>query len=342
MIGCPRILPVYGVNLRERCDSRPASALRVLSSTSAQKRKWMSYEELNTCVPDETRRPREARRVPRSARSARHRARRSGARRATAALDVPGAAANEPEVQARRSRRRAEKTPKINLEPEDEMPSLQMDGADVGSRAGSARRGRDASRDRGSDRRLGIQAHRRSDPDVPHADGHDPAAHPRGGDPPREEDRDHADDLPPARARVRLRGAGRRDLQQVHDGNLPFDRTMRISTAEDNAKEKIAERIPVNLSTYAGCSTEAATAGTEMRGRTLSDNGSSQAPKREIDRRRRKVATLLEECCLRTSEDPAAAAQAPGDQQEDQQSSSATSSRPRSTPNRFDPEDVSS
>src|SRR6185295_639483 len=36
-------------------------------------------------------------------------------------------------------------------------------------------------------------------------------------------------------------------LQQVHDGHLPFDRTMRISTAETNAKDKIAFRIPVNL-----------------------------------------------------------------------------------------------
>ena len=33
-------------------------------------------------------------------------------------------------------------------------------------------------------------------------------------------------------------------LQQVHDGELPFDRTMRISTAEENAKEKVARRIP--------------------------------------------------------------------------------------------------
>ena len=41
-------------------------------------------------------------------------------------------------------------------------------------------------------------------------------------------------------------------LQQVHNGNLPFDRTMRISTAEENAKGKIAFRIPVNLATVRG------------------------------------------------------------------------------------------
>src|SRR5688572_25951416 len=38
-------------------------------------------------------------------------------------------------------------------------------------------------------------------------------------------------------------------LQQVHDGHLPFDRTMRISTAESNAKDKVAFRIPANLPT---------------------------------------------------------------------------------------------
>src|SRR3954469_25231442 len=39
-------------------------------------------------------------------------------------------------------------------------------------------------------------------------------------------------------------------LQQVDDGDLPFDRTMKISTAEDQAdKGTIGERIPMNLET---------------------------------------------------------------------------------------------
>src|SRR2546423_1474841 len=38
-------------------------------------------------------------------------------------------------------------------------------------------------------------------------------------------------------------------LQQVDDGDLPFDRTMKISTAEDQAnKGTIGQRIPLNLS----------------------------------------------------------------------------------------------
>src|SRR3954471_17768341 len=39
-------------------------------------------------------------------------------------------------------------------------------------------------------------------------------------------------------------------LQQVDDGDLPFDRTMKISTAEDQAdKGTIGQRIPTNLNT---------------------------------------------------------------------------------------------
>ena len=35
----------------------------------------------------------------------------------------------------------------------------------------------------------------------------------------------------------------------VDAGDLPFDRTMKISTAEEHAKQKIAARIPYNLKT---------------------------------------------------------------------------------------------
>ncbi|MEC9372306.1 MAG: sigma-70 factor domain-containing protein, partial [Planctomycetota bacterium] len=38
-------------------------------------------------------------------------------------------------------------------------------------------------------------------------------------------------------------------LEKVKSGEAPFDRTMRISTAEENAKDKIARRIPYNLET---------------------------------------------------------------------------------------------
>ena len=38
-------------------------------------------------------------------------------------------------------------------------------------------------------------------------------------------------------------------LDQVHQGNLPFDRTMKVSTAQEDAKGRIAARMPTNLKT---------------------------------------------------------------------------------------------
>ena len=88
-------------------------------------------------------------------------------------------------------------------------------------------------------------------------------------------------------------------LQQVHQGSLPFDRTMRISTAEENAKAKIALRIPVNLATVRGLMA------LNQEGWTRLQEQPGPEQTREImqaiKRRRRKLATLLEECCLRTA-----------------------------------------
>jgi len=90
-------------------------------------------------------------------------------------------------------------------------------------------------------------------------------------------------------------------LEMVHEGDLPFDRTMKISTAEENAKEKIAARIPINLVTVRrlldlnredwlkleepGRKTKAMVRETMGRMRV----------------RRRKLATLIEELSLRSS-----------------------------------------
>ncbi|MFO0784057.1 MAG: RNA polymerase sigma factor RpoD [Phycisphaerales bacterium] len=88
-------------------------------------------------------------------------------------------------------------------------------------------------------------------------------------------------------------------LKQVHEGTLPFDRTMRISTAEENHKETIAARIPMNVPTIERLLT---------RNRELweaLEAGVNAAKRAEImghmEKNRRKVAVLLEECCLRTS-----------------------------------------
>ncbi len=88
-------------------------------------------------------------------------------------------------------------------------------------------------------------------------------------------------------------------LQQVHDGNLPFDRTMRISTAEENAKEKVASRIPINSGTIRKL--------LELNDKawdTICDESTPESLRasltEEMNQRRRRIATLLEECCLRT------------------------------------------
>ncbi len=87
-------------------------------------------------------------------------------------------------------------------------------------------------------------------------------------------------------------------LQHVHEGCLPFDRTMRISTAEENAKEKIALRIPYNLRTVRRLLKDNSQDWDLMEGGTLSEQQKKETQS-HIIRRRRKIATLLEECCLR-------------------------------------------
>ncbi len=89
-------------------------------------------------------------------------------------------------------------------------------------------------------------------------------------------------------------------LQQVDDGDLPFDRTMKISTAEDQAdKGTIGERIPLNL-----------TSTRKMLQRNRDDWESLRSAKNKqstdelllaIRRRRRRSVKLLEELSLRTS-----------------------------------------
>jgi RNA polymerase primary sigma factor len=89
-------------------------------------------------------------------------------------------------------------------------------------------------------------------------------------------------------------------LQQVDDGDLPFDRTMKISTAEDQAdKATIGQRIPMNLESVRNMLS---------RNRDDWDNFRVSKTKKEqqelqlaIRRRRRRGVKLLEELSLRTS-----------------------------------------
>ena len=88
-------------------------------------------------------------------------------------------------------------------------------------------------------------------------------------------------------------------LHQVHEGQLPFDRTMRISTAEDNAKEKVACRIPFNSGTVRQLLALNEAAWEKLEDPSCTD-ARRQTLRAAMEERRRRIGTLLEECCLRT------------------------------------------
>src|SRR5687767_8577350 len=89
-------------------------------------------------------------------------------------------------------------------------------------------------------------------------------------------------------------------LQQVDDGDLPFDRTMKISTAENQAdKGTIGQRIPLNLG-----SARAMLSRNREDWESLRDAKTKKEQEElrlAIRRRRRRSVKLLEELALRTS-----------------------------------------
>jgi RNA polymerase primary sigma factor len=90
-------------------------------------------------------------------------------------------------------------------------------------------------------------------------------------------------------------------LKLVHSGELPFDRTMRISTAETNAKEKIAKRIPCNLCTIQKLLDLNRRDWDLLEiARKTGDAVQTADLKERIASRRRRMAALTEELCLRT------------------------------------------
>jgi len=88
-------------------------------------------------------------------------------------------------------------------------------------------------------------------------------------------------------------------LKQVHAGDLPFDRTMRISTAENLSKETIMERMPTNLDTVEKIIDR--NFGDWKVLRSCASDARRTTATRTLWRRRRRAATLLEELSLRTS-----------------------------------------
>ncbi len=88
-------------------------------------------------------------------------------------------------------------------------------------------------------------------------------------------------------------------LKQVYRGDLPFDRTMKISTAENLSKETITERMPTNLSTVEKIIVANDSGWKKYIG--SEDGDKRRTELKHLWGRRRRVAKLLEELSLRTS-----------------------------------------
>jgi RNA polymerase primary sigma factor len=88
-------------------------------------------------------------------------------------------------------------------------------------------------------------------------------------------------------------------LVNVHEGDLPFDRTIKVSLTERLTKEQIIARMPHNLKTLSHLMAENQKDFRVFLSRRTSDDVREETRKRFI-RRRRKMLTLIEELSLRT------------------------------------------
>jgi RNA polymerase primary sigma factor len=88
-------------------------------------------------------------------------------------------------------------------------------------------------------------------------------------------------------------------LQQVYEGTLSFDRTMKINTIENLIRSVIKKRMPENIETV----NKLIKLNQKLFKNSLQAKDNAQARKilKRLYRNRRKIATLLEELSLRTS-----------------------------------------
>src|SRR5262245_27464980 len=88
-------------------------------------------------------------------------------------------------------------------------------------------------------------------------------------------------------------------LKRVHSGELPFDRTVKVSLTENLEKDKILQRMPHNLKTLEHLMEQ-----NEQDFEKLLDPRTAEDERRKLRRqvrlRRRKAVTLVEELSIRT------------------------------------------
>ncbi|MCC6906464.1 MAG: sigma-70 family RNA polymerase sigma factor [Phycisphaerales bacterium] len=89
-------------------------------------------------------------------------------------------------------------------------------------------------------------------------------------------------------------------LERVHRGELPVDRTLRISSVEEHQKENLCRCIPGNLATIRKLMELNAADFEALRDGKFTRT-QERAVRDAMRLRRRRIATLLEECQLRTS-----------------------------------------
>jgi len=88
-------------------------------------------------------------------------------------------------------------------------------------------------------------------------------------------------------------------LQQVHNGSMSFDRTIKVGTVQNMTKSVIKKRLPENIKTVDGL----LKVNQNLFRQTLNDRNKNEGKQalKQLRRSKRKIATLLEELSLRTS-----------------------------------------
>jgi len=88
-------------------------------------------------------------------------------------------------------------------------------------------------------------------------------------------------------------------LQEVHEGRLPFDRTLNVSAMPEMQKDAMVARVPLNLATIRKLLQRNRQDWRAFRSRSAQQNGSAAQTHRTIRQRARKCMILMEELCLR-------------------------------------------